>query len=89
MKLQQVIHSPRAPPAPQPNLTESLNYLDHHHDDVDDDDDDDAHLMMVDGGRNGALSFLARHGMPTELDPIIWYHYDNDIYYDEVDDCKR
>ena len=74
----------RAPSAPQPNLTESLNYLDHHHDDVDD-DDDDAYLMMVEM----VLLSLATHGMPTKLDPIIWYQYDNEIYHDDVDDCKQ
>ena len=39
----------RAPSAPRPNLTQSLNYLDHHHNDVgydDDDEEEDAHLMV-------------------------------------------
>ena len=53
MKLWQVIPT-GAPSAPQPNLTQSLNYLDDvdGHDDLDD-DNDDAHLMTVYIGRNG------------------------------------
>ena len=56
MKLWQVIPT-GAPSAPQPNLTQSLNYHDHldgENDHVDvGDDNDDAHLMMVYIGRNG------------------------------------